>query len=69
MTSHLEDLCNLKQSTWEKAVLGVGLIVILGIGVAMYVFWSTYKFQAAPYYPNNATYVLPGDGVDDVAAI
>ncbi|XP_076451212.1 sodium/myo-inositol cotransporter-like [Babylonia areolata] len=61
MKHHLETLASLQQSTAEKAVLAVGLMVILGIGVAMYVFWSLYDFREAPYYPEGATFVLPGD--------
>ena len=69
MKTHLQDLANLKQSRWEKVVLAVGMLTILAIGVAMYIFWSTYKFQTVPFYPSNATVVLPGDGGDHVAAV
>ncbi|XP_076451807.1 sodium/myo-inositol cotransporter-like [Babylonia areolata] len=61
MKHHLETLASLQQSTAEKAVLAVGLAVILGIGVAMYVFWSVYDFREAPFYPEGAAFVLPGD--------
>ena len=68
MKLHLQDLSSLKQSKAEKIVLGVGVAVVLAIGVAMYVFWSLYDFHEAPYYPINATHLLPGDA-PDVAVI
>ncbi|KAK7094087.1 sodium/myo-inositol cotransporter-like [Littorina saxatilis] len=60
---HLKDLALLKQSPAERLVLGVGLCIILAIGVSMYVFWSVYKFDAAPFYPEgaNSSLLLPGD--------
>ncbi|KAK7480843.1 hypothetical protein BaRGS_00027929 [Batillaria attramentaria] len=61
MKQHLKDLASLKQTKTEKLILGVGLFTIMAIGVTMYIFWSVYKFDAAPFYPNNATHVLPGD--------
>nr|KAG5694949.1 hypothetical protein BaRGS_031232 [Batillaria attramentaria] len=63
MKQHLKDLASLKQTKTEKLILGVGLFTIMAIGVTMYIFWSVYKFDAAPFYPNNATHVLPGKGL------
>ena len=62
MKQHLQDLASLKQSRAEKMVLRAGMVVVLAIAVTMYVFWSLYDFHQAPYYPNNASFLLPGDG-------
>ncbi|KAL8590951.1 hypothetical protein ACOMHN_040637 [Nucella lapillus] len=61
MAHHLKDLASLRQTRAERVALAVGLAVILGIGVAMYIFWSVYDFHEAAYYPQGSARVLPGD--------
>ncbi|XP_071082359.1 sodium/myo-inositol cotransporter-like [Haliotis cracherodii] len=61
MMDHLEDIASLQQSKCVKIVLTVGLCIIMGIGVAMYIFWSLYKFDTPPFYPEGAASLLPGD--------
>ncbi|XP_071110603.1 sodium/myo-inositol cotransporter-like [Haliotis cracherodii] len=58
---HMFVLAVLKQTRVEKIILTIGLLSILSIGVAMYVFWSVYKFDTKPFYPEGAEHVLPGD--------
>lgn len=58
---HMFVLAALKQTRVEKIILTIGLLSILSIGVAMYVFWSVYKFDTKPFYPEGAENVLPGD--------
>ncbi|KAL8590950.1 hypothetical protein ACOMHN_040636 [Nucella lapillus] len=57
-----------EQSRAEKLGLGFGLVLILGIGVFMYVFWSSYNFPAAPFYPQGAVTLLPGDEANATTA-
>ncbi|XP_067658209.1 sodium/myo-inositol cotransporter-like [Haliotis asinina] len=51
----------LKQTRLEKAILTTGLLSILSIAVAMYVFWSVYNFDTNEFYPEGAEDLLPGD--------
>jgi hypothetical protein len=66
MEHHLSELAQLKQTRGERIVLGIGLVLILAIGTALYVFWSTYRFEHGEFYPGtiNSTAgftLLPGD--------
>ncbi|KAK7480838.1 hypothetical protein BaRGS_00027924 [Batillaria attramentaria] len=65
MKKHLQDLAALKQSRTARVALDVGLVLILGLGVGMYVFWSVYRFPTGPFYPDGADLTLPGD--DDLS--
>ncbi|XP_046326742.2 sodium/myo-inositol cotransporter-like [Haliotis rufescens] len=58
---HMFVLAALTQTRVEKIILTIGLLSILSIGVAMYVFWSVYKFDTKPFYPEGAEHILPGD--------
>ncbi|XP_067658854.1 sodium/myo-inositol cotransporter-like [Haliotis asinina] len=51
----------LKQTRLEKVILTTGLLSILSIAVAMYVFWSVYNFDTNEFYPEGAEDLLPGD--------
>ena len=63
MAEHIERVAELRQSKLAKVCLTIGLCTILLIGTVMYVFWSLYKFDSAPFYPMGATNetLLPGD--------
>ncbi|KAK7480840.1 hypothetical protein BaRGS_00027926 [Batillaria attramentaria] len=61
MKQHLKDVASMKQNPVAKLLLGIGVVFIMLLGVAMYVFWSTFDFHEAPYYPEGAVVILPGD--------
>ena len=65
MMIHLEKVSQLHQTKRVKIVLGFFLVLILTIGTCMYIFWSVYKFDSAPFYPMGATNetLLPGDEI------
>ncbi|XP_041378621.1 sodium/myo-inositol cotransporter-like isoform X2 [Gigantopelta aegis] len=70
MMAHLEKVAQLHQSKPAKVFLTVGLCAILTITTVMYVFWSVYKFDTAPFYPMGATNetLLPGDFIPKIAS-
>ncbi|XP_046559241.1 sodium/myo-inositol cotransporter-like [Haliotis rubra] len=59
--NHVFVLAALKQTRLEKVVLTIGLLSILSVGVAMFVFWSVYNFDTNEFYPEGAEDLLPGD--------
>ena len=59
---HVQELYTPDRSLKTKVLLGVGMVTIVGVGVFMLVFWSVYKFDTAPFYPQGASFLLPGDG-------
>ncbi|KAL8590955.1 hypothetical protein ACOMHN_040641 [Nucella lapillus] len=61
---HQDSLSSLKQTRTQKAGLAVGLVVILAVDVAMYIFWSVHDFREGPYYPEGSALPLPGDGAN-----
>ncbi|XP_067658524.1 sodium/myo-inositol cotransporter-like [Haliotis asinina] len=61
LKDHMAVLAALKQTTLEKTILTVGLIGILTVGVAMFIFWSVYVFNTGQFYPEGAESLLPGD--------
>ncbi|KAL4221339.1 Sodium/myo-inositol cotransporter [Mactra antiquata] len=42
---HMEKVATLKQDKYAKIVLNCGLVLILGIGVFLYIFWSFWKYE------------------------
>ncbi|XP_076451798.1 sodium/myo-inositol cotransporter-like [Babylonia areolata] len=63
MKRHLQGMNVTEQTMTVKVILAAGMMTVVGIGVAMYIFWSVYPFDTAPFYPEGAAFILPGDGV------
>ncbi|XP_046336369.2 sodium/myo-inositol cotransporter-like [Haliotis rufescens] len=61
LKDHMLVLAALKQTRLEKTILTIGLLSILSIGVAMFIFWSVHIFDTKPFYPEGAQRLLPGD--------
>lgn len=59
MKEHLSKLEGLEQSRQAKCLLTLGLAAITITGVAMYIFWSVFQFNTAPFYPLNGS-SIPG---------
>ena len=59
---HLQEMYAPERSLSVRILLGVGMVTIVGIGVFMFLFWSVYKFDTNPFYPEGALFLLPGDG-------
>lgn len=61
MKEHLSKLEGLEQSRQAKCLLTLGLAAITITGVAMYIFWSVFQFNTAPFYPLNGSSILGSD--------
>ena len=50
-----------EQTLLSKVLLTFGMVTVVGVGVAMYIFWSVYRFPTGPFYPDGAVRPLLGD--------